>query len=402
MLQRLTLHGHGSGDRKFVLGNAKAMFFHPTLKSITLSCLNFDADMDEEMVAAKQNSTLLQSLTLVECNVNVQFLDVVLGLPKALKELSIGERLHVFDCSPSMDPKKRTSSVQFLTALQRQAESLQRLIHVGGQLEYIPARDCDPDGATKLRSLTKLETLELGFESHLNYYLRANGFPPSLKTLKMLDAALSLNSGPDMRSMADVAFHSITTLVSSCMPPSIQPGFEVHLHFSDHSMFRLFAIAHPAEQDRLFATVLLDRPTIYKIATILKSHNGKFLVMRETFPSGTSYIPPYMYGEETPVDQKMYDSDDYWRFSNIDYQYIDDETLRAQVIMSNRLRVCRTCELKGLGVESCRSADEGIKCAPCARSSMECIWDVAIEGDESEQNEAEAETEVGIQQVLFM
>lgn len=394
----VTLHAHGIGDQKFILGRAKAMFLSPTLRKITLSCLNFEADMDDDMVAKTQKATPLQSLTLVECNVDVRFLEVVLSLPKALKELSIEERLHVFDeCKPSVDWEKRTASPLFLTALQRQADSLIRLTHIGGLLEYIPPRVHDPEGPAKLRSLTNLEYLELGFESHLNYHLRHNGFPPSLKSLKFLDAALSISAGHDIRSMASVAFRTITSIVTDCLPTTVPPGFTIRLHFSDHSIFRLFVIAHPEEQNRLLSTLFLDRPAIYKIASILKSYNSRFLISRETFPSGTAYIPPYMYGEEEPIDEWMYDSDDYWRFIGIDYQVMDDEELRAQLKGQKRLRICTGCMARGLTVDQCKSLGVGSACQPCTRAHMVCRWDDII-GEEEEEEEAAEEAE--LQQVL--
>ena len=365
------------------------MFLHPTLRKITLSCLNFEGDMDlkDQFVAEKQKSTPLQSLFLIECNVNVQFLDVVLSLPKALKELSIGERLHTFtECEPTLDWKARTSAALFLTALQRQADSLQRLAHIGGAVQYLTARETDPEGAARLRSLTNLQHLELGFESHLYYYLRQNGFPPTLKTLKMLDAAISLNAGHDIRSMSDIAFRSITTLVKEHMFSAVtQPGFTIHLHFSDHSIFRLFVIAHPAEQNRLLSTLFLDRPAIYKIATILKSYNAHFLVSRDTFPSGTAYIPPYMYGEELPVEELMYDSNDYWRFNGIDYQVIDDEALRDE-LKGKKLSACIECTARHISVAECRSMANETPCLPCALANMQCHW-------EAEQEEESAKVE---------
>jgi hypothetical protein len=363
------------------------MFLHPTLRNITLSCLNFEADMDSTMVANKQKSTPLRSLTLIECNVDVRLLDIVLGLPKALVELSVGERLHTFPgCIPTRDVKKRTSSPLFLTALQKQASSLRRLSHLGGNLEYIPERQQDPEGHAKLQSLTNLEFLELGLESHLNYYLRSNGFPPSLKTLKMLDAAISANAGHDIRTMADVAFRTITSLVTSCLPPTLEPEFKIHLHFSDHSIFRLFVIAHSAEQDRLLSALFLDRPAIYKIASALKLHNARFVVSRETFPSGTAYIPPYMYGEEVPVEFQMYDSDDYWRFNGINYQVVDDEQLRAEMKRKKKLKMCRPCGIRGFSIDECRSPANGSPCSSCTMSSIVCEWDKE-EGEEEGEEE---------------
>jgi hypothetical protein len=379
-----------------MLGRAKAIFFSSTLRNITLSCLNFEADMDDDMVVKHEKTTPLQSLTLIECNVDVEFLDVVLNLPKALRELSIGERLHVFgECKPTMEWKKRTSSPLFLTALQRQADSLRRLTHIGGLLDYIPSRVHDPEGPVKLRSLTSLEHLELGFESHLNYHLRHNGFPPSLKSLRFLDAALSISAGHDIRSMASVAFRTITSIVTDCLPPTIQPDFTIHLHFSDHSIFRLFVIAHPEEQNRLLSTLFLDRPAIYKIASILKSYNGQFLISRENFPSGTAYIPPYMYGEEEPIEESMYDSNDYWRFMGLDYQVMDDEQLRAELKGQKKLRICTGCMARGLSVDQCKSLGAGSACQPCTRAHMVCRWDDII------MNEEEAAEEAELQQVLL-
>ncbi|KAF2832633.1 hypothetical protein CC86DRAFT_313826 [Ophiobolus disseminans] len=374
MLQSLTLHAHGPEDRKFLLGRAKAMFLHPTLRKITMSCLDFETDLNlaDDIVAKIQKSTPLQSLVLIECNVNVRFLDVVLSLPKALQELSIGERLHTFTgCEPTRDWRARTSAALFLTALQRQAGSLQRLVHIGGAVQYLTARETDPHGAARLRSFTSLQYLELGLESHLYYYLRQNQFPPALRTLKMLDAALSINAGNDIRAMSGVAFRSITTLVSDYMSlAAVQPDFTLQLHFSDHLIFH---IASAAEQNRLLSTLFLDRPAIYKIATMLKSYNAHFLVSRDTFPSGTSYIPPYMYGEELPVDDVMYDSSDYWRFNGIDYRYTDDESLLDQM-ETNKLGQCEECKRRMRSVADCRILAGETACLPCARHYVPCRW----------------------------
>jgi hypothetical protein len=361
------------------------MFFHPTLRTITLSCLNFEAEMDDSMLNKKRRSTPLQYLTLIECNVDVQFLDTVLDLPKALIELSIGERLHTFPgCIPTMDVEKRTSSPLFLTSLQKHASSLKRLVHLGGHLAYIPQRPHDPEGHEKLRSLTSLEHLELGLESHLYHYLRSNGFPPSLKTLKMLDAAITLNTG-DIRGMADVAFRSITSLVTSCLPSALEPDFTVHLHFSDHSIFRLFVIANPTEQDRLLSALFLDRPAIYKIASVLKMHKARFLVSRERFPSGTAYIPPYMYGEELPVEEDMYDSNDYWRFHGINYRAVDDEQLREEMKRKRQLKRCIGCRDRNLSIDECRGQGPSIACSVCARAQLVCEW----AEEEGEDHDAE-------------
>ncbi|CAO2650159.1 Nn.00g014510.m01.CDS01 [Neocucurbitaria sp. VM-36] len=378
VLQSLTLHGHGAGDRKFMLGRAVAMFRHPTLRRITLSCLNFDGDIGLDNISRDDCIlTPLQSLTLVECNVNVQFLTIILSLPKALRELLIGERLHTFpECEPPKTPSTRTSSKQFLTALQQQAHSLQRLRHVGGQIAHQTPREVDLEGSEKLRSFICLEHLELGIESNLYYYLRQNGWPPALKTLKMLDAAISLNAGHDMRSLSEIAFHSLTSLVTEHLPMNLPPGFTLHLNFADHPFFRLFLMADASEQNYIMTSMYLNRPATYKIATIMKSLKSRFLVSRETFPSGTSYIPPYMYGEELPVEEIMYDSDDYWRFYGVNYQVMDDEQLRSELMEKNKLIACINCRRLGIGADRCLNLGDGSFCWRCRMARVdECLYE---------------------------
>ncbi|KAF2848330.1 hypothetical protein T440DRAFT_454467 [Plenodomus tracheiphilus IPT5] len=375
VLQSLTLHAHNAGTMKFVLGRAVAMFAHPTLRKITLSCLNFDGKLDPELLAEKGRKwTPLQSLTLVECNVNVPFLEVILGLPKALKELSIGERLFTFDeCEPSMDAATRTSSRLFLTALQQQADSLKSLVHVGGKVAHMTPRRNDPDGAAKLRSLVNLEYLELGFESHLYYYLRQDGgFPPALKTLKMVDAAISLNAGHDLESSSDIAFRSLTSLVTEHLPLTLNPSFKLQLKYHDHSFFRLLAqtAASFSEQSHLLNSLFFDRPSVYRIARILQTYHASFLVTRETFPSGVAYIPPFMHGEELPVEEPMYDSAAFWQFNGIDYRVIDDKEMREEMRKKGELVCCIEC--RDYGIEECFNTGDGSRCLDCRRRMQRC------------------------------
>lgn len=370
----VTLHGHGPDNKKFKIERrAAAIFLHPTLRNITISCLNFDVDMTlDDIPADKHMSTPLQTLTLIETNVNVCYLDVVLSLPKALKELSINERLHSFrECEPSMDPKKRTSSTLFLTALQRQKASLKKLVHIGGLMSALTIRETDVEGSAKLRSLTELEHLELGFESHLYYYLRNDGFPPSLKTLKMMDTVLSLNARHNLGSLMNIVFHSITSLVTSHLPHTLLPGFTLHLMFSETSVYRL-SLSNMLNLNHLLSTVFLDRRTIYEIAKIMKSHNARFCITRETFASGMGYIPPYMYGEEIPTELAMYDSDDFWRFNSISYQAMDDEEFKKKIEKERRTRTCQNCITRGLSVTDCHFPEGGMRCSNCEMLDKTC------------------------------
>ena len=373
----VTLHAHNAGAMKFVLGRAAAMFKHPTLRNITLSCVNFDAGIGlDDWPETEHKWTPLQSLTLIECNVNVRFLDAVLCLPKALKELAIGERLFTFDeCEPSRDPSTRTSSPLFLTALQRQAATLQKLVHIGGKVSHMTPRQTDPTGAAKLRSLVSLEHLEIGFESHLYYYLRQNGFPPALQSLKLADAAISINGGHDLESSSDIAFRSLTSLVTEHLPPSLNANFQLQLNYHDHSFFRLLAqtTASPSEQSHLLNSLFFDRPAVYKISRIMQSYHSHFCVTRELFPGGVSYIPPYMYGEELPVEELMYHSDRFWHFNGIDYQIIDDRALRDTLREKGELIMCIEC--RDNGFPECYNVGDGSRCIDCTRRMKRCGYE---------------------------
>ena len=315
----------------------------------------------------ERKSTPLRSLTLIECSIDMDTLHTILGMPKALKQLSIGERLHVFPgAHPSMDPGQRTSSKRFLPALQQQADSLEKLTHIGGSLAYLSGRETDEDGAAKLRSFTELQHLELGFESHLYYYLRANGFPPRLKYLKMLDNAISNNYSQQPDSLTRTVFRSTTSLVTQCFPSTLPDDFTLHIQYSHNYAFRL------KDAEEWISTLFLSRPLIYRIADILHEHKGRLVVSRDTFPSGVAYIPPYMYDEELPVERMMYNSDDYFTFNGKDYRVLDDDRFQAKV--ERDLLVCPKCVTRGFTERECKQLGDGSRCQPCYRDGMECGW----------------------------
>lgn len=341
-----------------------------------MSCLNvMNRDMESTITSfgKERKSTALRSLTFIECNVDIETLHTILSMPKALKQLSIGERLHVFEgARPSMDPGERTSSTRFLPALQQQADSLEKLCHIGGSLPFLPGRETDPDGAAKLRSFTHLEHLELGFESHLYYYLRDNGFPPRLRYLKMLDNAISNNASREPESLTRVVFRSITSLVTQHFPSTVPDDFTLHIHFSYHAAF------HHSYVTEYLILLFLPRPLIYKIADILHEHKGRLIVSRDEVFSETAHIPPYMYGEELPIEQNIYDSDNYWTFDGKDYRVLDDARFREKA--DKDLLVCPRCVRQGLTEKKCKPLADGSRCQPCYRAGVTCGWSIDENG----------------------
>ncbi|KAF2010763.1 hypothetical protein BU24DRAFT_454341 [Aaosphaeria arxii CBS 175.79] len=326
MLQSLTLHGHGRFNSKFKLGSVAYIFFHPTILDITISCTNFE--IDDGIVDAKKipiqsmKSTALRSLKFIECNVYLDMLEVALSLPKALKELHVGERVFAWDdCVPKSD-KPMTGHARFVDILQLQANSLECLEHTGGR--YInPARPTsDPANSRKLSQFKNLKHLKVDSRSALLKYVTEDGCPDSLHTLKITD---------DVEAVCLVAvfqplyLHFSDFLKRMCTVAAKLPStVNIDICFSHHSR-------GPSLAGNMYSfwTSRQGRKLVYDIASTLQSHNARLRIFAETFLKGISYIEPYMYSEERPTEELLYDSQNYWSFSRTDYQSVDDKNLNG-------------------------------------------------------------------------
>ncbi|KAF2707963.1 hypothetical protein K504DRAFT_458444 [Pleomassaria siparia CBS 279.74] len=327
MLTSFSLHGHPSESRKFAFGKMAIIFFHPTLRDITISCSDFNDDINlDDIVPEKLKSTPLQSLTLIECNVYVRFLDVVLSLPRALKRLSIGERLHVFQNRPSDNLADRTSHPLFLSALEKQADSLTHLTHNAGNTHYLRSQpQVTTDSSTPLRNFHHLEHLAIGFESPLLQHVHQSSCPDSLKTIKLSDHALvpSLRyTQPDnvLRTASD------TLLKRFSRPVDLDILFN-HDHNTDLGHYW----NRPAHHSH--------RRVIYDLAKAVKARGSRLRIFRHQFPvPGRSFIPPYMYGEDEPVEELFYDSDAFWMFGQVSHQSYDEELLENPDLVDEFVR----------------------------------------------------------------
>ena len=108
-----------------------------------------------------------------------------------------------------------------------------------------------------------------------------------------------------------------------------------------------------------------------------------------------------MYGEELPVEEGLYDSDDFWRFNGTDYQVMDDERVREELAGRKRQAVCLRCSNLGVAVDECGGLGDGNACLLCARAGSECVWvgsvgGVGVVGD-GEEVDVESSGEVGVQ-----
>lgn len=351
------------------------MFLHPSLRHITISCSNFNAEITHGRITDNERrSTPLESLTLIECNVNVDFLDVVLSLPKALKELSIGERLHAFpDCYPNPDETTRTSQPKFVDALLRQAHSLERLSHTSGAVKYLTTTRCDEHGKNKLRGLKNLRHLELGIESTLCSYLERNDYPESLELLKVTDA-----SWANTTQVTEAFVRHSGNVLQRCNEITKQMFRPVDLDicFSNGEPEQILSTIPTGSLAGILLAILGGpiRAPLYALASTLRSRGKRLRLFSQKFSSDKSYIPPYMFGEEVPAEVQFYDSDNFWRLRGRNFRVVDDEDFQAEVKKRPKL-ICLQC-LKKLPGWECHNSGDGSACIHCEDDGRHCEYGV--------------------------
>ena len=95
-MHSVTLHLNGP-QSPYWTPDARSLpiFLHPTLNDLKISCVNIPGDLFNEV--AERSITPLKHLVLEECNISPNGLHGLLGLPKALKTLYLGTKLHQFD-----------------------------------------------------------------------------------------------------------------------------------------------------------------------------------------------------------------------------------------------------------------------------------------------------------------
>ncbi|KAF2006018.1 hypothetical protein P154DRAFT_615936 [Amniculicola lignicola CBS 123094] len=309
-LQSITLHGHNQ-DKPFVFGRNAIMFTHPTLRNITLSCCDFEAEVSlEDIPKDKLNSTPLKSLTFIECNIYLKLLDIILCLPKALEELSLGERIYHFDgCWPK--PFARTSHPRLPQVLQRQAPSLQRIEHSGKFPSYH-----DPLlrwNASQFSDFPKITHLEISINSLFVTALQRGHYPRSLEHLKLTDRGSTYYSGIDVFREFETAFQCLNTMV------------DVDLLFTHFGL-----LGNKPLESLVSQWVEKEvRKQFHRMSDMVVAKGRRFRVFAHSFGSNESFIPPYMYGESTPKEILIYDSVKKWDFYETNYEKEDNEALKA-------------------------------------------------------------------------
>ncbi|KAF2273074.1 uncharacterized protein EI97DRAFT_424892 [Westerdykella ornata] len=311
MLQSLTLHGHRSHTDPFDLKGAESILFHPTLRSLTISCANFNADLRvSDIDPSKLHSTPLESLTLIECNVFPPLLDVALSLPKALVMLSLNQRIYTWPGCVPRGPKEYHLSMGRIVA--KQASSLETLIFNPGaainwgrlypeiaSLGYLaPVPGIERD----LTSLTRLKHAEVAFRPPISAPLVP--WPDSLESIRYNDTWMH-RGDPSMSIYLNQLARGLLAR------PNIR-NIELCLKIVN----QLNKPCDRARQIWLGNTQLHKRGRLglYRVATTLKQRGGRLRIFCEYFSEGVFFIPPFLESEEKPKESLFYDSEDPCRF----------------------------------------------------------------------------------------
>lgn len=189
LLERLTIHSHGTSTDFWELNGFHCLFQHPTLRHLHVSCVAFPAGEIPEL-SSHVGKTPLTSLYFDECELQPKSLLSILRTPARLKSLTLGE--NVFNIHRSRGPKPILSKdpCASLKALSAVAHSLESLTHLdpGWNLDTSPhvLRSIRPPG-DGMRNFHALKYIECDTSSFLHQAIVMNHdlAPTSLETLRV-------------------------------------------------------------------------------------------------------------------------------------------------------------------------------------------------------------------------
>jgi hypothetical protein len=222
--------------------------------------------------------TSLETLIFEECNISFHALEVLLKLPKALKNLTLGERMHhTSDTDPlGLRPK-------FLVALLPQRASLKYFKHVGGG-KYWSQAYLLPFFCEDISVLHALETLELGPALDRKYITQ--GLPLSLQKIRFLD-------------VFQTDLHGKASLFKN---PMWSPTFQ-----NSRIRHQIDLVLYRGQDLDLLWSDKDRREEVNKVATKFRKQNTELAIYTPK-PCERPLIPPYMYGEELPEEELSYTS----------------------------------------------------------------------------------------------
>jgi hypothetical protein len=278
----------GTGRNAFNMGRNAVIFLHPTLRNLTVSCFDIGEDI-KAYLPANQNPTPLKSLTFDECNIAVAGLEAILSVPRALEKLTLGERMYLLRGNPHAQLGR--SPAQFLQALALQKDSLQYLKHIGGRTDL-------PGSPTGLSMVTfpNMREMELDTYSILALVLSESAIPPNIH-LRLIRSYI-LEQPSDVPEISPLPY--ILEWVRRV--PQLEYVLDYDGREDEESILTdLWGDERNHKTWKKIFAVLGLRPTQPGDPTNKRSL--RILVFKRS-----GFIPPYMYGEERPLEGVIFDS----------------------------------------------------------------------------------------------
>jgi hypothetical protein len=244
-----------------------------------------------------------------ECNITVAGLTAILAVPKALEELTIGERMYHLS-RDGHSPLGRFP-VPFLDALVLQKDSLHYLKHVGGFCNF----DLRGSPANLSENVfPKLRKLELASYSILAQFLDQTTRSTRLPNL-YLRIIQSFRSELTPVEVETILLPSILTFIRQC--PHLDFVLDCAIGNPDSSFADSLQLEKHKIWKRIFAHLHSDASETQNSSI---KRRLRILISRRD-----GLIPPYMYGEKVPVEEVVFDSDspdvrklhfelNYWEF----------------------------------------------------------------------------------------
>jgi hypothetical protein len=291
LLESLTIHSHGEDSDFWDLGDFHCLFRHPTLRHLHISCVS----LTEALPALQSHTraTPLTTLVFDECELTTASLTDILRVPAKLKHLTLGENVWNTRRSKRIQPRLNKNATASLEALEHVKHSLESLTHwdPSWKLDFDThkARRISPPG-DGMREFHALKFLQCETTSFLHQAIIMNHevAPPNLETLRLVrhwnETVDFFEHLPEVEPY--LALPSLTTL---------------ELMQSSYCMHRLSTEDYICDPEYIRA----------RHAFAFKLHqagiNLKVLIEMHSAPN---LIPPYLYGEETPIIEWVYNAEE--------------------------------------------------------------------------------------------
>lgn len=304
-LKKLTLHLNGDRSRHWAVDSAfAAIFMHPTLESLTISCAEILGKDFESF--DHQPKTPLKHLTMIECFISHSGLRKVLSMPNALKSLYLGDvcsyAITYGEEHEAMDRLLEKDCAKFFAALAQQKNSLE-------ELEYWP-RVVDFSNESLIRWSSMLA--ECGGFSEFER-LRSVSVHARCPLLMgaLVDKSLTPPNLEAVRFLVD-AVDDYAILSNTLKLDAAKTMEEWALRSYLRQLCDHLSILEKLEELTVVTRSNYDNLNNDRYCCLIETASKAFKPDRVRFSTvertETRYFPPYLYGEKPPVETTIFDT----------------------------------------------------------------------------------------------